>query len=160
MDRWTAGLAVAAVVALAAACGGGDDRLSRDEYQRELDRASQQLERAGASVGTALGNVGQEGGSLDAVAEEVGNLQDEIESTADELDDVAPPEDVEDSHDKLVDGMRGFAGEFDEFQTALEEGDADGLEDLGRRFQDSAAVRKLEEASNELEEAGYRIEDD
>ncbi len=149
-------LVLAAVVAVAAGCGGGD-RLSKDAYQQELDTAIQKVEQAFAGLGDSLQQLGSGSGSLDQVAAEVGTIQDELDSAADDLDGVTPPEDVEPSHDKLVEGMRGLSDDLEEFKTAIEGGDTGAIE----RFADDArslpSVKQLEEASNELKEKGYDV---
>jgi uncharacterized phage infection (PIP) family protein YhgE len=156
MTRRTFGTAAAAVTLLAAGCGGGD-RLSQDEYQQELDDATGKVEQAFADLSQSAGQVSKGSGSLDELAGDVGDIQDELNAAADDLDDAAPPEDVESSHDKLVDGMRQLSDDLDEFRKAIEDGDAGAIEDFAAGAANMKSTKTLEAASNELEKQGYEV---
>jgi ABC-type transporter Mla subunit MlaD len=157
MNRRTTTIFATALVALAAGCGGGGDRLSKDAYQQELDAAIQKVEQAFQGLGDSLQKVGSGSGSLDQVAGEVGNIQSELNSAADDLDGVTPPEDVEAPHDKLVDGMRSLSDDLEEFKGAIEEGDTGAIDRFAADAQELESVKKLEEATNELKDKGYDV---
>jgi hypothetical protein len=159
LARRTVAILSTAVLALAAGCGG-DERLSKDAYQQELDSAIQKVEQAFEGLGESLQKVGSGSGSLDQVAEEVGNIQDELDSAADDLDGVTPPENVEAAHDELVDGMKGLSDDLEEFKGAIEDGDTSAIERFSAEAQDLPSVKKLEDASNELKDKGYDVGDE
>lgn len=156
MARRTTAILLTAVVALAAGCGG-DDRLSKDAYQQELDAAIQKVEQAFQGLGDSLQKVTSGSGSLDQVADEVGNIQSELNSAADDLDGITPPEDVEPSHAKLVDGMRALSDDLEEFKGAIAEGDTGAIDRFAADAQGLDSVKKLEEATKELKEKGYDV---
>jgi methyl-accepting chemotaxis protein len=156
MARWTMTILCAAAVAVAAGCGGGD-RLSKDAYQQELDSAILKIEQAFEGLGDSLQQVGSGSGSLDAVADEIGNIQEELNSAGDDLEGVTPPEDVEATHTKLVDGMRALSDDLEEFKGAVDEGDEGAINEFASDADSLDSVKKLEEASNELKEKGYEV---
>jgi ABC-type transporter Mla subunit MlaD len=150
-------IGIAAAATLLVACGTSGDPLSRADYQDELDQATGAVEQAFTQLGESLQDVSADKGSLEDVAGEVANIQDELDSAADELDDVSPPEDVVPAHDKLVDGMRGISDDLEDLKSALEEGDAAALQRIGATFEDLDSAKLLEQATNELEKAGYKL---
>jgi hypothetical protein len=150
-------IGTAAATFLLVACGTSGDPLSRADYQDELDQATGAVEQAFTQLGESLQDVSADKGSLEDAAGEVGNIQDELDSAADELDDVSPPEDVAPAHDKLVDGMRGISDDLEDLKSALEEGDAAALQRIGATFEKLGSAKLLEQATNELEKAGYRL---
>ncbi len=156
MARRMTAILLTAVVALAAGCGG-NDRLSKDAYQQELDNAIQKVEQAFRGLGESLQKVSSGSGSLDQVADEVGNIQEELNSAAEDLDGVTPPEDVEASHEKLVDGMRALSNDLEEFKGAIEEGDTGAIDRFAADARELDSVKQLEEATNELKEKGYDV---
>jgi hypothetical protein len=77
---------------------------------------------------------------------------------ADELDKVTPPEDVEAEHQKMVDGLRGFADDLDEFREAVESKSPAAMQKFAQTFQESESARKIQEASDSLKKKGYDLE--
>ena len=149
----------AAVVALAGAFGGGDE-LSKAEYQKELDSATQKVEQAFKGLGESLQKVGSGSGSLDAVAGEVANIQDELNSAADDLDGITPPENVEATHENFVEGMRALSDDLEEFKDAIEQGDTGAIDEFAKNADSLDSVQELEDASNELKQKGYKVGSD
>lgn len=145
-----AGLLVV-VALLLAGCGGGGDRLTKEEYQSEV-------QGVGETLGDALGGVDTEGGGIDELGGQVDELQTALDSAADDLDELTPPEEVEDAHDKLVEGIRGFADELEELGTAAESGDLGAIQAFQEVFTTSESVRKIREAADELQDKGYSLE--
>jgi hypothetical protein len=146
-----AGLLLAAVLLLAG-CGGGDDRLSKEEYQREV-------QGVGKTLGDALGGVDTSNADdLSAVGGQVDELQAALRAAADDLDELSPPEDAQDAHDKLVDGVRGFADDLDRLAEAAESGDLGAVQTFQDVFTTSDSVKKIREAADELQDKGYALE--
>ena len=145
-----AGLLLAAVLLLAG-CGGGD-RLSKEEYQGEV-------QGVGKTLGEALGGVDtSSAGGLDEVGGQVTGLQAALREAADDLDDLSPPADVEDAHEKLVDGIRGFADDLDQLAEAADKGDLSAIQTFQDVFTTSDSVKKIREAADELQDKGYTLE--
>ena len=149
--------AVALVAAgLAAGCGGGDDRLSQGEYEDRVADVGTNLEQSFDDLSGTFDE--GDGASLDDAADQIGQIQEDMRQRADELDDVEPPEDVQEAHDKLVEGLQGFADDLDEFRQAVDEGDVQAIQQFATEFQQSDAAKKIQEAGEELEKKGYDIE--
>lgn len=149
MSRLVA-LAVAAVAL--AGCGGGGDRLTKEEYQAEV-------RKVGATLSGALGGVDTEGaGGLSAVEGQVEQLQSALRDAAAELEDLSPPEDVEGAHEKLVQGIRGFADDLDDLNDALGREDLGAIRSFENDFMNSDSVKQIREAAEELQEKGYTLE--
>ena len=156
MARWTLTVMCAAI-ALAGCGGGSGDQLSKDAYQAELDSAIQKIEQAFQGLGDSLQKVGSGGGSLDAVADEVGNIQAELNSAADDLGGVTPPEEVETTHEKFVEGMRALSDDLESFRKAIDDGDTGAIDEFANDADSLGSVQTLEEATNELKEKGYEV---
>lgn len=146
-----AALTALALVVLAAGCGGGDDRLTREEYQTEV-------REVGDTLGGALSGVDTSGGDLTAVQGQVEGLQEALRTAADDLDELEPPEDVAGPHDRLVEGVRGFAKELEELGQALEEGDLAAAAAFQEKLTQSESVQKIREAAKQLQDDGYSLE--
>ena len=157
MVRCVLTLLCTAALAFVAGCGGGGDRVSKSGYQKELDSAVQKIEQAFKGLGDSLQKVGSGSGSLDAVADEIGNIQDELNSAAGDLAGVTPPDDVEASHDKFVDGMRALSDDLEEFKKAVDDGDTGAIEEFANDADNLESVQTLEEATTELKEKGYEV---
>ena len=158
MARRGAAIAAAAALALAAGCGGGGgERLSKEEYQRELASARGELEDAFAGLEKALQAAGAGSGSLEKAAGEVENIQEELKEAADDLDGVAPPENVEEAHDELVEGMRALSEDMETFREAIEDGDTAAIHEFAASAGELESVRDLEAATDELRAEGYEF---
>jgi soluble cytochrome b562 len=144
------------VLAFAAGCGGDGDRLSQQEYEQRVNEVGSNIEGSFEDLGQAFQG-GDDQASLDEAAAQIGDIQEEIRTQADELDGVEPPENAQEEHDQLVEGLDQLAGELDEFRTAVEEGDAQAIQRFGQEFQESEGARKIQEAGEGLEEKGYEL---
>ena len=152
-------LALAGGLAVAA-CGAGDDELSREEYERELGEAQQEIESAFDDARAELRGAAGGSGSLDSAAEKLEGARDELEQAADDLDDVEPPSDAEDAHNRLVEGMRELSDDYGGFQEALESGSVTRVQQFVTDFGDLDSVERISGAIADLEEQGYRVERD
>ena len=142
---------VVAAVALAG-CGGGEDRLSKAEYQEEVHKV-------GNTLSGALSGVDTEGaGGLSAVSGQVEQLQSALRGAAADLEELSPPEDVEGTHEKLIQGIRGFADELDDLNDALQREDLGAIRSFENGFTSSDSVKQIREAAEELQEKGYTLE--
>jgi hypothetical protein len=152
--------AIAALVVLAAAgCGdsggGGGTPLTKAQYEEQLN-----------SIGTTIDSSFEEltqtfqgdTPSFDAAADKIAEIQDQLRQQADELDDVTPPEDVQAEHDKMVEGLRGFADDLDEFREAVESKSVDAMQKFAQTFTNSESAKKIQEAGDSLQKKGYDLE--
>ncbi len=139
-----------------AACGG-DEQLSRGEYERELQETAREIETARADVGSELRNVGTGSASLDQEAERADAVRDRLAQEADELAAMEPPDDAEQAHAELVEGLNGLAEDLGGFRTAIESGDVQQIQQLAHGLQELDSVRQIERARRELEAQGYDL---
>jgi hypothetical protein len=127
MRRTLTFLAAVAVAALLLLAGcGGDKRLSKDDYQKQM------MEKVGAFV-AATGKIDEATSSDSPRDVKVKALKDgrkAFDDAADDLDDLSPPEDVEEAHDLIVSGLRKYADYLEEPTKALEAGDEQRARDL------------------------------
>ncbi len=141
---------------LLAACGG-DEELSRGEYERELQEAAREIETAYTGVGSELRMVGAGSTSLDQAAAEVEAAHQQLEESADELGSLDAPAEADEAHEELVAGLSELVDELGEFRDALEDGDAQRLQDFAARFGSLESLRKIERATRALERQGYDV---
>jgi hypothetical protein len=156
-----------ALLGATAACGGGGEQLSKEEYAAKLDESRDTLvESFGALAASAQGGNPDISSAAD-LQEFLGGLSDDVEesvaaldSAADELADVEPPADAADAHDKLVQGIRLLADDFGKLVDALDAGELDEIQDISATLQEietSEAGRLIQEAIDELRDKGYDL---
>jgi hypothetical protein len=149
--------ALAALVVLAAGCGGGDGgtQLTKAQYE-------QQLQSVGQSIDSSFEELTQsfqgDSPSFDKAADQIAAIQDQMRQQADDLDEVTPPDDVQAEHDKMVAGLRGFADDLDEFRQAVEDKSVEAMTKFADTFTNSESAKKIQEAGDSLKEKGYDIE--
>lgn len=157
----TGALALLALLGLlAAACGGGDEALSKDEYQQQLSDAGQSLTQSTANLGEDVSAAVQgQAAAGDKAAEDIESFQAKLRDTADELEDLNPPEDAAAAHDRLVTALRDYADDLDELHDALGEGDASQIVAKMQALASLDSVKAVEQAGTDLKEQGYEFED-
>ena len=156
--RTTPSIAILATVgALVLPACGGEEEVSRGEYERELQETATEIETAFAGVGLELRSVSAGSASLDRAVARVEAVREELEQQANELGEIAPPDDADEAHDELVGGLEEFADELGAFAEAVETGDAGQLQEFVERLDDLEAVRRIEAATRELESQGYDV---
>ena len=143
-------LAAVGLAAIAAGCGGGGDRLSKEEYEREMQALSQRL---GESVGPL-----DAASSVDAAAEAMGEVREAMEEAVGELDEMNPPEDVEEDHQQLQAGVEQFANDLEELEQAIEDGDLEDVEQLAQELQSGSGLQQVDRATEAIKAKGYDIE--
>jgi hypothetical protein len=169
MRRLLALLAIFVGVLAAAGCGGGGgggDRLSKEEYAQRVASTGDTIESSFAKLGNEASSLSAGDASsldelLDKLAKVVRESAASLRSSAEDLEGINPPEDAEQAHDKLVQGLSLLAEDIDELADAVEGGQLQEIQELGTRLENittSEAGRLLEEATEELKEKGYSIE--
>jgi mono/diheme cytochrome c family protein len=154
------------VVAVVAGCGGGDgggdERLSKDEYLQEFRAIGDDLQ----STFAEFESPDVDTTDLDAVAELTVRVGDSFDEIGDRVGALTPPEEVQGAHDKLVDGLHEFAVWFrdlaDQIRTTPAPELQNQLEELGLlgEFDPTKveAAQKIQEAVDEFTEKGYTFE--
>jgi len=148
MNRVLALLAlVGASALLAAGCGGGggEEPLTKAEYQKEM-------QTIGTKLGTSLNSLGS-ATSASTAADSLKKVQGDLRDAADEMDGIAPPDVVADEHDNLVAGVREFADELDPIIGKLEKGNLQALASVTTL----AALTKIQNASTAINKKGFKI---
>lgn len=148
-------LALLAFLLALAGCGGGGggSELSKSEYQKEVQAVGKTLSTSIDDLGSAVSG----SGDLEEAAGQIDALQEALKGAADDLAELEPPSDVESAHDKLVEGIRGFADGLDDLESAMADGDVDEIQKFQTDFASSDAVQKISDATEELGEKGYKI---
>jgi hypothetical protein len=150
-----AGVIVVALVLVlgAAACGGGGsgsgDRLSKSEYEQQMQSIGSDLSEASSSVDISSET------DLDKVADAVADFQGELESAAGKIDDLNPPADAEAETDKVADALHAFADEFGKMESAARDKDTDALKAAQEAVITEGA--EAQQAVNDLKAKGYDI---
>jgi DNA repair exonuclease SbcCD ATPase subunit len=137
---------------------GGDEQVSRGEYEEQLAATSDDLDAALERLNRELEQAASGSGSLDEAAAQVGEIRSELDEAADELGDLEPPEDAEAAHEQLVDGLESFSVELAEFEDAIESGDVDRIQSFVRDLDDFEGVQDVAAATDRLREQGYDLE--
>jgi hypothetical protein len=121
MSRALAVAVVAAGALLAGGCGGGDDRLSEDEFRQQANDICTDV------------NDQLEGIEQPSTPDEVGAFVSEaipvLESGLDRLHELNPPEDLEDDYDRFLAEADKSVPAARKLQQAAEDQDPDALQD-------------------------------
>lgn len=131
-----------AAALLAGAGCGGDGRLSRTDYERQVKAEARSLVAASAVPG------GDESALLRAE-------QRALTRVANDLDELKPPKDAETDHRRLVEGLRGVAAIFGSIRGpgTSEQRRRNALQALAR----SKPSREVQAALDGLEQDGYDV---
>ncbi len=146
-----------ALAGATAGCGG-EDEVSKEEYEETVASTLAEVEGSIGRLGFELRAIPSGAGSLSDAGDEIDEIREELDEGADELEDVAPPEDAEEAHEQLIGGLRAFSDELEDFQAAVESGDVDRVRDFVQDLEALDTIEQIDEASEELEAKGYRIE--
>lgn len=182
MKPWIAAVGLAAVIA--AGCGGGGDDdssaptaavsglestttepssptttatavvvpLTKAQYEQKLNSFGSSLDASFTELNTMFQGATPKEGAADKIAE----IQTQMRTFADDLDKVAPPEDVMTDHEQLVEGLRDYADDLDEFRKAAEDESVHAIETFVQSL-DSESVTKVHQALGGLKEKGYNV---
>ena len=126
----------------AAGCGGGGDRLTREQLVEEADATCREFDQRVEEV--------DEPESLDDVERYIQEIRPIVEEGTDELDALEPPEELEDDYDQWIEETRSAVDRFDELEEAAASGDEQRIQEV---FQD---VGEGEEADRLAQELGFQ----
>ena len=127
----------------AAGCGGGGDRLTREELIEQADATCAEFDQQIEEV--------QEPESLEDIERYVQEIRPIVEEGTDELDALEPPEELEDSYDQWIEATRSGVEQFDELEEAAASGDEQRIQEVF----EGAGVGG-EEADRLAEEIGFQ----
>ena len=153
------GAIVALAVVVAAGCGdsggGGGTQLTKAQYEQQLNSIGSTIDSSFSELSTLFQSPNP---SFDEAADKIAEIQDQMREQADDLDAVNPPEDVQAEHEKMVDGLRGFADDLEEFRQAVESKSVTAMQDFAETFDESESAKKIQEAGDSLEKKGYDLD--
>jgi predicted ribosome quality control (RQC) complex YloA/Tae2 family protein len=139
------------VLVLALAGCGGDDRLSKREYEEKVRSEYAQVQDAFRATGVAF--------RKPDLAEKIEQAQAELREMADALDETEPPAEVAAENQQIVDAMRRYADSLDRLRNAAERGDLKVIEDATARIAENEAVEQIAEAAERMKFKGYDLGD-
>jgi hypothetical protein len=148
MSRSSRPLLVLGAVLVLAGCSGGEDRLTKSQYEQKVRTVYSGVQAAFESTRDATGS--QLAGRIDKAREE-------LLSAAEELEAVEPPEAVEEENEELVEGMREYAESLEDVSTAAERNDADAIGEFNLGLANNEAVEQMAEAAEEMKFKGYDL---
>jgi hypothetical protein len=126
----------------AAGCGGGGDRLTREELVEEADATCVEFDQRVEEI--------DEPESLDDIERYLQEIRPIVEEGTDELDALEPPEELADEYDQWIQETRSAIGRFDELEEAAASGDEQRIQEV---FQD---VGEGEDADRLAQELGFQ----
>ena len=158
MTRKFGVLALALTLGLfVAACGGGGDsssvggdRLSKDEYLTKV-------KAVGEKMSATMGALGEAPSDPEAGGKQFADLSTALQGAADDLAALNPPEEVEDAHKKFAEGVSMLADDIGKAGEAMSGGDMGDAMSFVGGLANSDAMKKIQEAADELEKAGYNV---
>jgi hypothetical protein len=143
------------VVAIIAAACGPKPRLTKAQYERQVNHIVKQLS---ATLDSTFSSPRLEHPtSLKDAAEVLRKGQQSMEEAADKLDGLNPPERIGRIHDQLVKGIRDFAISFGEFAKATEKGDVAAIQRFNQQVTDQTlpAMTEILKAVDALKANGF-----
>ncbi|HEU4976173.1 MAG TPA: hypothetical protein VFT50_13845 [Baekduia sp.] len=151
-------IVLASLIALVAAgCGGSDDGggggVSKQDYARQLSQATAALRQAFDD----LAKTSSDGTSTKAAAARLEKGASALEQAADRFDAITPPEASKDAHEKIVDGLRKMASQFQQGADAAKKGDAAAVAKALQGIAGSAGAREIQQAQQELQRQGVTV---
>lgn len=158
MKRNAGSLALAALVLglLAAGCGGGSgdaargDRLSKADYLTKV-------QAVGTKMSDTMDELGSAASDPKAGAKQFEALGAALKDAADELAALNPPEDVQSAHEKFADGISMLGDDIAKAGSELKGDDVGAAMTMMADLASSEAMKKIQEAADELEQAGYNV---
>jgi hypothetical protein len=127
----------------AAGCGGGGDRLTREELIEEADATCAEFDQRVEEV--------DEPESLDDIERYVQEIRPIVEEGTDELAELEPPEELQDEYDDWIAATRSGIDRFDELEEAAASGDEQRIQEVLQ-----GAGEGGEEASRLAQEIGLQ----
>jgi hypothetical protein len=132
---------LAASLAVGAGCGGGDDRLSRDEFIEQADANCAKAEKDLLAVG----DLPQNAEDIDEYAERIRPI---VENAWNEQKALKPPEDLQDEYDEWIATGEDALDFIDEVREAGAAEDTQRVADLFQQAE--ARVRETEQLSRAM----------
>jgi DNA repair ATPase RecN len=133
--------------------GGGSGPLSKEDYEQQMQALQEDL---GASA-NELQQAFSDPQDVDAMSEGLNDAADLLDEASQSLDDIAPPEDVADAHQAMVDRSAAAAEKLREFADTVANASLAELQESLAEFQNIEEFTELQAAVSEIESKGYNI---
>jgi hypothetical protein len=149
--------ALLALVALVAAgCGGGSDKPSKQDratYTKQIDQVRNTLNDTFTSIGEDI----TKGSSAKQIGDKLDEGSKALENAANQFDKIDAPSDAQAAHDKLVDGLHKLSDVFAQSAAAARKGDTAELAKSLQNVQNSTGAKEITQATDELRKKGYNL---
>lgn len=139
----------AAVLVLGAGCGG-QQRLTKAQYEHRVQVLYDQVRLAFQESGTNIP-------SLAALAPRVRRAQRELRRAAEELSKLKPPKEVAEANHEVAEGLEAYADDLDRLRAAALAGDAGRVRAFEEGVAQNESVKRVEEAAEEMKAKGYDL---
>jgi thiamine biosynthesis lipoprotein ApbE len=146
----SASLLLALVVSalLATACGG-EQRLTKAQYEKQVRALYGEVRAAFQATRDVKGAV---------LAERIDTASTKLRIAAQQLDmRFEPPKEVEEHNEELAEGMLAYSVELLDLVQALERGDKRALHRYNARIPRSREIERMAEAAEEMKFMGYDL---
>jgi hypothetical protein len=146
-------LLLSLVALVAAGCGDSGGGSGKQDYERELTRATGSLQQAfdGLRKSTSEATTPKASGERLAAGAKA------LDRAAGDFADIEPPEDATAAHRKLVAGLRDLAATFRKGADAAKRNDEAGVQRALEGLASSKGVREITQAQDELERQGISV---
>src|SRR4029453_2098859 len=135
-------LVIASLALVAAGCGGGEDRLSEDEFLDQFDDAC-------SETNEDLNDIQPDTDPLDCQRDAYSDAQEVVDDGLAEIGDLNPPEDLDGELEDFIDSGEQLSDVLGDLVSAAEDDDEDEFEDI--QSEDlPEAVDDREQAADEL----------
>lgn len=142
-----------------AGCGGGSGSssgpLAKEDYEQQMQALQKDLSGSADTISTALQDLDPT--DLDSAAAGLRDAADLMDKASTKLDEIAPPEDVAETHQMMVDQSASAADTLREFADAVETTPAAELASKIAEFTQIEEFAALEQAVADIKAAGYDI---
>ena len=149
--RAVAAVLLALLVALGGiGCGGGSDRLSKSDYEK-------QVKQIGTDLQSSLKPLNSQNKDLGSLEGRVAAAQLKLQSASGRLRKLKAPNDAQADNTKLANGLSGLAREFNNLKQALASGDLAKVQQTANEFKTSSVATQTKAATEDLKKKGYDI---
>ena len=143
---------LAAALAFVAGCGGGggDERLTKAEFE-------QRIQADGKAVQKAVSAISAGSSSLSELAKQVTAAEKAVQAAADDLSAVTPPADAEQPTNTIISALRTIDVQLKNLAKAAKDNDPIAAQAAATAIQKAPEIAAAQKAANELKKKGYDI---
>jgi len=124
-------LVSAAAVAAAGCGGGGSTPLTKAQFAAKADAACAAAQEKGKNLDLS---------STEKIASNGAQAKSIFDELANKIDDLQPPDELKDSAQSFVDGLRQEASQFGDMTQAAKDGDSTKVQQIQQKLQSESAA--------------------